>query len=86
MLILSNTASEKMEIGMPTLMYIIDNCPKISCIGNLKTWSEIDYYDAQSNFYYKSTESELGKLKAKSLASNWDLDLDLENLDFIYKK
>ena len=43
----------------------------------------IDHYDPNSSKFYK-TESDLSCLKKKIVSANWDLDLELENLDYIY--
>ena len=85
MLILSNTGETPMPLGMETLHAIIDTCPEICCVGNLRSWTGIDYYDPHSANYYKYTESDLGKLKQKALKSNWNLDLESENLDYLYE-
>ena len=85
MLILSNTGETPMPLGMETLNAIIDTCPEICCVGNLRSWTGIDYYDPHSANYYKYTESDLGKLKQKALKSNWNLDLESENLDYLYE-
>ena len=74
-----------MRLGMDTLQYLIDTCPRLCCVGNLKTWAGIDYYDPQSEHYYQSgDQSQLGKLKQTAIKKNWNLDLDSENLDYLY--
>ena len=85
MLLLSNTSTDDpMELGMDTLNHLIDTCPRLCCVGNLRTWSRIDYYDPNSDNYFKSEESNLGNLKRRAVEKNWDLDLDSENLDYLY--
>ena len=93
MLIISNTKTngsnpqdeeDGMRLGLEIVDYLLDKCPGISVIGNLKTWAKVDYYDPSNENYYRSKESGLGKLKQQAMDENWDLDLDLENLDFMY--
>ena len=72
-------------IGMDTVYSLVESCPRLTGIGNLRTWKNIDYYNAEDENYYNSDASELAKFKKKSANMNWDLDIDLENLDYIYK-
>ena len=73
-------------IGIETVNSLIENCPRLTGLGNLRTWRNIDYYNPSDPNYYKSEESNLGKLKEQIKNMNWDLDLDLENLDYLYNK
>ena len=70
---------------MDTVYSLVESCPRLTGIGNLRTWKNIDYYNAEDENYYNSDSSELAKFKKKSANMNWDLDIDLENLDYIYK-
>ena len=72
-------------LGMDTVYSLIESCPRLTGIGNLRTWQNIDYYNAEDENYYNSDVSELAQFKKKSATMNWDLDMDLENLDYIYK-
>lgn len=62
---------------------MIENVPKLTMLGNLRSWCSIDHFDSNSPCFYKS-ESELSKLKKEITFKNWDLDLDIENLDNLY--
>ena len=73
-------------VGIETVHSLIEYCPRLAGLGNLRTWRNIDYYNPSDPNYYKSEESSLGKLKEQSKQSNWDLDLDIENLDYLYNK
>ena len=84
MVVLSNTSTEPMHLGMPTLLLFLEKCPNLSVLGNLKTWRRIDFYDPDSELYFKS-ESEFSKLKKVAVKSNWDISLDVENLDSAYE-
>ena len=81
-----NPQMESKPIGTDTVYSLIENCPRLTGLGNLRTWRHIDYYNPSDPNYYKLEESCLGKLKQEVKQSNWDLDLDLENLDHIYNK
>ena len=70
---------------MDTVHTLIESCPRLSGIGNLRTWANIDYYNVDDANYYNSESSEFIKLKKKAAEMNWDLDIDLENLDYLYK-
>ena len=82
----NNRETEQTSLGIETVYSLIENCPRLTTLGNLRTWRNIDYYNPSDANYYKSDESSLGKLKEQSMRSNWDLDLDVENLDFLYNK
>ena len=84
MVVLSNTSTEPMHLGMPTLLLFLEKCPNLSVLGNLKTWRRIDFYDPDSELYFKS-ESEFCKLKKLAVKNNWDIDFDMENLDSAYE-
>lgn len=84
MLIISNTSTQPMPLGMESVQFIIQNFDRISVLGNLRTWSQIDHFDPNSPLHCKS-ESQFSKLKQTILQNNWDLDLDLENIDFLYE-
>ena len=73
------------KLGIDTLNCLIQSCKNLTGIGNLRTWLDIDYYNPTSDSYYSNDRSELGRLRKKIVTNNWDLDLDLENLDFLYK-
>ena len=74
-------------IGMPlsiqSVHWLIQEMSKITILGNLRSWSKIDHYDCGSPYFYKS-ESSLSQLKKEIAKNNWDLDLDIENLDHLY--
>ena len=83
MLILSNTSSENMNLGMSTVMFLLEKCKKLIALGNLKTWKKIDYFDPESQHFFKN-DSEFIDLKKDAIKKNWDIDFDVENLDFVY--
>ena len=86
MLVLNNTDSDNsMQLGMKTVQLLIDLCPCLTVLGNLRTWHDIDYFNEESENYFK-LESELSKFKQEAIKKNWDIDLDLENLDYLYQK
>ena len=60
-------------------------CPRLTGLGNLRTWRNIDYYNAEDENFYNSDTSELSQLKKKIVKMNWDIDIELENLDYMYK-
>ena len=74
-----------MRLGMDTVQNLLESCDHLTGLGNLRTWADIDYYNAENRNYFNSESSALGKLKSNIIARNWDLDLDLETLDFLYK-
>ena len=85
MIIIDNVEpADPMRLTMDSVRWFLDRCPDLVILGNLRTWAGIDYYDPASPLFYRS-ESELSKLKAEAVANNWDLDLDAENLDYLYK-
>ena len=73
-----------MKLGMETLNSLIDICSRLCCVGNLRTWANIDYYNPQSENYFQSGDSQLGELKRLAVKKNWNLDLESENLDYLY--
>ena len=75
--------TEPMPLSISSVRWLIDQCPKLTVLGNLRTWSDIDYYDNHSPHFYRS-ESQLSQLKKEIVANNWDLDLEMENLDQLY--
>ena len=81
-LVLSNTSPQPMNLGMDTVMLFLDKCPNIVGLGDLKTWMKIDYFDPESDLHYKG-ESSFVKLKQQATASNWEIDLEIENCDMI---
>ena len=80
--VLSNTSAQPMNLGMDTVMLFLDKCPNIVRLGDFKTWMKIDYFDPESDLHYKS-ESSFVKLKQQATASNWEIDLEIENCDMI---
>lgn len=75
MLIISNTSkydpdedhqhlnSNLNMLGMSIVDLIIKECPNMSLIGNLKTWSYITYYDPHHEHNCDYINSQLAKLK-----------------------
>ena len=85
MLVLSNTSTEaKMGLDLRAMKSILEACPRLTVLGNLRTWSKIDYFDDESVNYFRS-ESEFCELKREAVRKNWDIDFDLENIDFLFK-
>ena len=72
-------------LGIETVHKLLESCPRLTGLGNLRTWRDIDYYKTDHPNYFRSDTSALGKLKRKAIDNNWDLDLDMENLDYLYK-
>ena len=84
MLILDNVDStNSMPLSIQSVKWIIEHAPKLIMLGNLRSWCGIDYFDSNSPYFYKS-ESELSRLKKEIINKNWDVDLDIENLDHLY--
>ena len=71
-----------MNLGMETARYFVEKFPNLTVLGNLRTWRCIDYFDSNSQNYFRS-ESELSRLKEEAKRRNWDIDFELENLDFL---
>jgi hypothetical protein len=71
-----------MNLGMDTARYFVEKFPNLTVLGNLRTWRSIDYFDSSSQLYFRS-ESELSRLKEEAKRKNWDIDLELENLDLL---
>ena len=82
MFILNNTSGDEMRLGNEDIESLLDNCTNLTALGNVRTWAEVDYYDPRSEFYFKS-ESKFTKLKRRAKDNNWDIDFDLENLNFL---
>ena len=82
MFMLNNTSTEAMQLGNEEIQCFLDTFPNLTVLGNLRTWLKVDYFDSNSNFYFK-TESEFVRLKEKAKENNWDIDFELENLDFM---
>ena len=78
--ILSNTALELMFLGLDTVHLLLDKCPCLVGLGDLKTWRRIDYYDPDSPMFYKN-DSAFMKLRKYAQESNWEIDFDIENCD-----
>ncbi len=74
--------TEPMPLGMDTVNWFLEQCPNLVILGNLRSWSRIDYYNPESQNYYRS-ESQLSKLKSEAVAKNWDIDFDLESLNYL---
>ena len=74
-----------MSLGMETVHKLLESCPRLTVLGNLRTWRDIDYYKIGHANYFRLDTSELGKVKKKAIENNWDLDLDMEHLDYLYK-
>jgi hypothetical protein len=85
MLVLANSNTEAMNLGLQTVHLFLQMCPKLAVFGNLKTWRKIDFYDPNSDLYFKS-ESMFFQLKKEAIKKNWDIDFDIENLDSVYKE
>ncbi len=49
----------------------------------LRTWSCIDYFDERSPLYRRS-EADFCRLKRGAVRKNWDIDFDVENIDFVF--
>ena len=81
-LVLSNTALELMSLGLDTVNLLLDKCPHLVGLGDLKTWRKIDYYDPDSNKFFKN-DSEFMKLQKQAQESNWEFDFNIENCDFL---
>ena len=78
-----NSFSEShMNLGMTSVIFFVDNFPNLTILGNLRTWRSIDYFDPESTNYFRA-ESDLSRLKTEARKKNWDIDFELENLDFI---
>ena len=84
MLILNNVdLNADMKLSMSSVHWLVDNCPNLTHLGNLRSWKSIDYYNVESVNFYRS-ESELSQFKEQIRQNNWDLDLEIENLNFLY--
>lgn len=83
MFVLSNTSTEVMNLGLPTVFLFLEKCKNLVALGNLKTWQKIDFFDSESDKFFK-TDSLFSTLKKNAVKKNWDIDFDVENLDFIY--
>ena len=84
MLIVHNVdSSNEMLLGLQSVIWLIEQSPNLTILGNLRSWRNIDYYNPNSSNFYRS-ESQLSQLKEKIVTKNWDLDLDMENLDYLY--
>ena len=84
MLILNNVdLNADMKLSMSSVHWLVDNCPNLTHLGNLRSWKSIDYYNVESVNFYRS-ESELSQFKEQIRLNNWDLDLEIENLNFLY--
>ena len=81
-LIISNTSTEPMDLGLDTVLLFLEKCPHLVGLGDLKTWRNIDYFQPESDLHY-SAESEYFKLKQAATRNNWEIDFDLENCDLI---
>ena len=60
-----------------------DRVWRYSTLSSVDIYS-LNYYDPNSELFYKS-ESRLSKLKDEARRRNWDITLDLEDIDFLYK-
>ena len=84
MVILDNVDStNNMPLSIQSVKWMVQHAPKLIMLGNLRSWCGIDYFDSNSPYFYKS-ESELSRLKKEIIDKNWDVDLDIENLDHLY--
>ena len=84
MLILDNVDfNTDMKLSMSSVHWMVENCPNLTHLGNLRSWKSIDYYNIENVHFYRQ-ESELSRFKAHALKNNWDLDLEIENLDLLY--
>merc|ERR1712126_754920 len=54
MLVLTNTSHQPMDLGLASVMLCLSQCPRLTVLGDLRTWRKIDYYDPESDFYFKS--------------------------------
>ena len=81
--VLSNTSTELMNLGLPTVFLFLEKCKNLIALGDLKTWKKIDFYDPESEHFFKS-ESLFSTLKKNATKKNWEIDFDLENVDFMY--
>ncbi len=84
MLVLANTSDVPMDLGLDSVRDLIRHCPDLGVIANLRTWARIDYFDPASEFYFR-TESAFSQLKRDAVSQNWDIEFDLENIDFCYE-
>ena len=85
MLILNNIdLNAEMNLGMDAVFWIVQNCQNLTHLGNLRSWKNIDYYNSENDNFYRS-ESQLSIFKEKIRQDNWDLDLEIEHLDFLYE-
>ena len=78
MFVLSNTSSELMQLGMRTVNLLLETCPQLVALGDLKTWRNIDYFDPSSDNFFKH-DSAFMKLKKDAQFKNWDIDFDIDN-------
>ena len=84
MLIVDNVdLNADMKLSMSSVHWLVENCPNLTQLGNLRSWKSIDYYNVESANFYRQ-ESELSRFKYHALKNNWDLDLEIENLDLLY--
>ena len=79
-LVISNTSSQPMNLGLDTVMLLLEKCPNIVGLGDLKTWMKIDYFDPDSDLHYNS-KSSFVRLREEARAKNWELDLDVDKFD-----
>lgn len=85
MLVVKNTSDKNLSLGLESANNIIKFAPNLVALGDLRSWKGIDYYNEESQFYFKS-ESEFSKLKREIQTKNWDLDLDVESIDYLWTK
>ena len=77
-LVLSNTSSSLMHLGMQTVRLFLDKCHNLVGLGDLKTWRKIDYFDPDSDLFCKN-DSAFCNLKRDAQKRNWEIDFDIEN-------
>lgn len=85
MLILANTSSDPMSnMNENCLRYLLQEYKSLSILGSLKTWVGLDYFNPGSDLYFRE-EADAQQIKKEAKKKNWDIDFDMENLDFLYE-
>ena len=63
MLVLSNSAvNAPLKLGLESVHLLLDACPRLTLLGNLRTWAGIDYFNPESEKYFRD-ESDFSELK-----------------------
>ena len=75
------SATGRLELGLTSVIALFRSCPRLSVLGDLRAWTNIDYFNPNSVAYRRRDGSKYDQLVNGVRSRNWDINLDAKFSD-----